>query len=33
MKITYEIIEKNLATFKEAKKQFPIIQKYIDGIS
>lgn len=31
MKITYEIIEKNLATFKEAKKQFPIIQKYIDG--
>ena len=31
MKITYDLIEKNLATFKEAKKQFPIIQKYIDG--
>lgn len=31
MKLTHEIIQKNLDAFNLAKKQFPIIQKYIDG--
>lgn len=31
MKYNYETIEKNLEVFKQAKKEFPVIQQYING--